>query len=984
MSKGYFMKFFQVVGILCIALLSAGSAWSQVSEGGTPVSFNKSLAAGLVADIPTEIMGSIDVEAYLAEDARDQAQGGVPFRFGAPFDVNYSLDNSGIWEELPDGGRLWRLRIECPGAYSINMIYDDYDLPEGARLFIYNENRDFVIGAFTDTNNKEHGMFATQPVKGDVSIIEYYEPADVRGRGKITISRIVHAYKDIFSYFAEKGYGSSGSCNNNVNCPEGDDWQDDKRGVAMVLLGDGTRYCSGSMINNVRQDNTQYFLTANHCLNGEENWIIMFNYESPTCTNSNGPTTQTVQGTVLRANYSTSDFALVELLEAIPQSYGIYYNGWSAEDVATSNSVAIHHPSGDIKKISFDYDAVTSTEYLGTTPGTTHWRIGQWEDGTTEGGSSGSPLFNPDHQIIGQLHGGYASCTSITSDWYGKIARSWLGGGSSSNQLKYWLDPDNTGAMSLDGWDPYGGTTITHVPLEDTRDTVTDYTVTAEIISAVASLQTSSLLLHYNTGSIWIVEQLFPTGNPDEYSADIPAQSSGTTIDYYLTASDDEGNADTTDTFNFFIEYSPEIAVAPYTIDETVNKGDTGNAAFYITNSGTGDLLYDISVIPDLNKYAAFGDLLDRGEVEPAGRFYSPEFTDYIDAKGSIEHPAGYPVDKDAGGPNGYGYFWMDSDEANGPTFNWIDISATGIDVSAGLDDDNFIGPYAIGFDFPYNGDFYSEFYIGSNGIIGFDTAQMRSRSKEPIPTAAIPNNFIAWLWDDLNITDSDNPGGAVYYHSDGSRLIIQFVDYPEYRADPGDVVTAEVFLDADGSITFQYLDIAAGFDTQNCTVGIEDSTGADGLEVAYLTSYLKNNLAVKFFMPYQWLILDTYSGSVHAGATDTVSCQLLTDELEAGTHTATILINSNDVDGGNSEDILVSVEVVDGPQYICGDANTDDDVNIADAVYVINYAFKGGPAPVPVEAGDANCDGSADVGDAVYLVNYVFNGGDPPCFNCP
>ncbi|MEZ5360209.1 MAG: trypsin-like peptidase domain-containing protein [Candidatus Zixiibacteriota bacterium] len=978
------MKLFQVVGFVCIAFLLASTAWSQVSDGGTPVSFNKNFAASLSSDIPTETMGSIDVAAYLAEDAIEQAEGDVPYRFGAPFDVDYSLDNSGIWEELPDGGRLWRLRIEAPGAYSINMIYQTYDLPVGAKLYIYNEQRDFIIGAFTSKNNKDHGMFATQPVKGDVSIIEYYEPADVRGQGKIIISRIVHAYRDIFAFFAEKDYGDAGSCNNNVNCPVGDDWQDEKRGVAMVLLSSGTRWCSGSMINNVRQDMTQYFLTANHCLGGESNWIIMFNYESPGCTNSNGPTNQTVQGTILRASYSTSDFALVELQESIPQSYGVYYNGWSAIDIASQNSVGIHHPSGDIKKISFDNDSTTSTEYLGTTSGTSHWRIGQWEDGTTEGGSSGSPLFDPNHRIIGQLHGGYASCTSITSDWYGKVARSWLGGGSSSNQLKYWLDPDNTGAMTLNGWDPYGGTTITHTPLSDTRDTVTDYTVVADIVSAVAPLQTSSLLVHYNTGSIWLTEQMYPTGTTDEYSADIPAQTAGTTIYYYITAADTDGNADTTATFDFFIEYSPEIAVSPATIDETVTKGETGNAEFYIANTGTGDLLYDISVIPDLNKYLAFEDLLKNGDVEPASRFYSREFDEYVDAKGSIEHPVGFAVDKNAGGPNGYGYFWMDSDETNGPAFNWVDISGTGTDVAAGLDDDNFIGPYPIGFSFPYNGDFYTQFYIGSNGIIGFDTAQMKSRAKVSIPNSATPNNIIAWLWDDLDITDADNPNAAVYYESDGSQLVVQFVDYPEYRADAGDVVTAEVILSADGSITLQYLDIASGFDTQSCTVGIEDSTGADGLEVAYLTSYLKNNLAIKFFMPYQWLALDTYSGSIPSGAADTVSCTLLTDELEAGFHTATVLINSNDVDGGGAEQVLVTMEVTDGPQYLCGDANGDTSINVADAVYIVNYVFKGGPAPIPVEAGDANCDTSMNIGDAVYLVNYIFRGGAAPCASCP
>ncbi len=70
-------------------------------------------------------------------------------------------------------------------------------------------------------------------------------------------------------------------------------------------------------------------------------------------------------------------------------------------------------------------------------------------------------------------------------------------------------------------------------------------------------------------------------------------------------------------------------------------------------------------------------------------------------------------------------------------------------------------------------------------------------------------------------------------------------------------------------------------------------------------------------------------------------------------------------------------------PAYICGDSNGDGDANVGDAVHIINYVFKGGPAPYPIEAGDANCDSDCNVGDAVYLINYVFKGGPAPCEGC-
>ena len=450
MSKRLFPLFLTALAVVALSRpLSA-----QISEGGTPPSFEK---AGFTADVPTVRMKPVDVPALLAEDQATPKD--EPLRFGNPFEVLYDMTNSGIWDTLADGSRVWRLRIESPGAYSINLVYRAFWMPPGARFFVYNEDRSYVIGAFTERNNKDYGGFATAPVPGDASIVEYHEPAGTIEPGIVSIRRVIHAYRDLFAMGADKdadGFGSSGSCNNNVNCPEGAEWVDQKRAVAMVLTSGGFRLCSGALVNNVRQDRTPYFLTADHCLGGESSWIFMFNYESPGCTNVDGPTWMTVQGSTLRANFWYSDFALLELTEQPPDSYEVYYAGWSATDVAAQSSVGIHHPSGDIKKISFDYDPAISANYGGSSGGS-HWRVGQWEDGTTEPGSSGSPLFDSlTKRITGQLHGGTASCASITSDYYGKIAKSWDYGSTPATRLQDWLDPDNTGALELDGFDPTG------------------------------------------------------------------------------------------------------------------------------------------------------------------------------------------------------------------------------------------------------------------------------------------------------------------------------------------------------------------------------------------------------------------------------------------------------------------------------------------------------------------------------------------------
>ncbi|MFA7331891.1 MAG: serine protease [Candidatus Delongbacteria bacterium] len=422
---------------------------AQLSAGGTPPSFDLDLRG----TPPTVALPAVDHAALLAEDAgADKDQ---PFRFGAPQDLRLDLLGLGVCDTLADGTRLWRLRLSSPGAHSLNLLYDEFDLPPGARLFLYGDDRSQVLGAFTDFNHNPDGQFATQPLAGDALTLEYAEPADAAFPGRVGISRVVHAYRNVFGLAAERDYGDSGACNNNVACPEGDPWRTEIRSVVMILTGGGFRICTGALVNNTAQDMRRYLLTANHCLGGETSWIFMFNYQSVGCSNQNGPTNHSVQGCVRRATLADSDFALLELNNAIPASYQPVWAGWSAVDEAATQGVCIHHPSGDIKKISFENQALISDRYLGNSGVTgSHWKVADWDDGTTEGGSSGSPIFDQNHRVVGQLHGGYASCSSQTSDWYGKFSMSWNRGSTAATRLRDWLDPGNTGLLTLDALDP--------------------------------------------------------------------------------------------------------------------------------------------------------------------------------------------------------------------------------------------------------------------------------------------------------------------------------------------------------------------------------------------------------------------------------------------------------------------------------------------------------------------------------------------------
>ena len=383
--------------------------------------------------------------------------------FSLPIDLNLLNDIAPIDE---DGYYIYRCKIYAEDAKKVGFVFDDFYLQPGDEIYIANENGQ-VIGPITEAENNASRMYSTIPINGQEITLIYVKQQNSLALSRLHLSEIVYIY---YEEKAEKDLGDAQSCQVNINCsPEGDNWQVQKRGVARISFREGSSWylCSGTLINNTANDGTPYFLTAYHC-GGDASaadrnvWQFYFNYERPGCPNTGTPPNNVITGCTYKAGgdiYGGSDFQLLLLNSSPSLSWNPYYNGWSRSTTASPSGVSIHHPSGDAKKIS----TYTQTLGTGTWSGgmsSAHWTV-RWAQtangwGVTEGGSSGSPIFDNNKRIVGTLTGGSSTCNNPTyQDYYGKFSKHWDANGTTNDKkLQPWLDPLGTNPTTLDGYDP--------------------------------------------------------------------------------------------------------------------------------------------------------------------------------------------------------------------------------------------------------------------------------------------------------------------------------------------------------------------------------------------------------------------------------------------------------------------------------------------------------------------------------------------------
>jgi lysyl endopeptidase len=437
----------------------------------------ESWAISSITDVQPITLQKPDLSNLIAEDKINDKDKSIPWRFGYDHYVNFGLTNSGKWSTLANGDRLWRVNFISPKALSMNLIFDEYNIPEGAKVYIYNDNHSEILNVFTHQHNNPEDILGTWLVSGESIWIEYFEPKKVSGAGRLNIGNIIHGYRTMAMNNPEQGIekalNDSGACNVDVNCDISgtsvlaDNIKNDvKKSVAMIVVG-GNGSCTGALVNNTNNDGTPYFLTANHCLGGSvAGWAFRFNWASDTSVadcatfapSVNNSFIQTASGSILRASNSESDMALVEITDTafFAANPDVVWAGWNRSTTATpALNVGVHHPSGDIQKVCVDFQGATRvTTGFNNNPTAQMWQIADWDLGVTEPGSSGSPLFNQEGLIIGKLSGGSAACSGTNDnggfDIYGRFGVSWDFSATNSQQLKFWLDPAGTNPTTLE------------------------------------------------------------------------------------------------------------------------------------------------------------------------------------------------------------------------------------------------------------------------------------------------------------------------------------------------------------------------------------------------------------------------------------------------------------------------------------------------------------------------------------------------------
>ena len=369
----------------------------------------------------------------------------------------------------------------------------------------------------------------------------------------------------------------------------------------------------------------------------------------------------------------------------------------------------------------------------------------------------------------------------------------------------------------------------------------------------------------------------------------------------------------------------PACETAPGSMSMSLQQNQSETVPFHIANVGQADLQFSAVVITD--------EVLANGLNNHSNpvRTAEPDVTvskhdglaeyNYTGTKTAEIDTPGDGLVTDFGGPDEYGYTWKDSNEPNGPEYNWIDITGMGTPVQ-GLGDDTNLGPFDIGFDFPFYGNMFNTFNVCSNGWVSF-TSTYTTYNNVGLPSGSEPYNLVAPFWDDLNF----NSGGELYYYSSNDSLIISYLDVPHFLE--GGPYTYQIILEASGDITFQYGDIIDPLNS--CTIGIQNENGSIGLQMVNNSDYVYPEMAIKIRHPLFWLTASPLEGVLAPDESMDMDLTFDATDMEIGSYTGQLVLTTND-----PEHRTIAVPCT----LLVGQVGVDDNPTSLPSVFSLNQNF--------------------------------------------
>jgi hypothetical protein len=401
--------------------------------------------------LPTMDNLQLTAEAEMAEDD--------VFSFAKAIKVNLSPATSGKTKHLSDSTALWTQRIESPNAISLNLIFSSFRLTKGDSLFIIANDGEDIFGPLTDKDNLQSGIYPTRLFHAD-NLTIYYKYNSKTQKNNLVVGQINHGFRG----FPQPNSLSGDECSLYADLSGITDeaYEKARRSVAILMIN-GTVSCTGVLVNNAENLDRPYLLTAAHCFLNDNSFdesyiptmVAYFNYESPLGNpDIKGSFEFTSHSPTLKAYAVDMDMTLVELSSALPKDYRPIYSGWNLATNPSSPYYGIHHPNSSTKRVTIDNGTLSTISYSNMISNA-HFQVNGWETGTTQPGSSGSPLFDKDFRLLGCLTGGNSECSNSLSDQYYKLNRVWDYYIAQDKQLKNWLNPSNLPISTCDFRNPY-------------------------------------------------------------------------------------------------------------------------------------------------------------------------------------------------------------------------------------------------------------------------------------------------------------------------------------------------------------------------------------------------------------------------------------------------------------------------------------------------------------------------------------------------